>query len=89
LFVENDSTGFIPDELDFTTTQKKDIFPDKIAQEFGVNLGESLYDDYSPVEVAPAVYLLTFAYINTKDYNVTFSNLVYVLNQPWNKVVPL
>ena len=53
LFVENDFTGFIPDELDFTTTQKKDIFPDKIAQEFGVNLGESLYDDYSPVEVAP------------------------------------
>ena len=36
-----------------------------------------------------SVYLLTFAYINTKDYNVTFSNLVYVLNQPWNKVVPL
>jgi hypothetical protein len=29
------------------------LFPDKIAQEFGVNLGESLYDDYSPVEVAP------------------------------------
>jgi hypothetical protein len=32
---------------------KKDIFPDKIAQGFGVNLGEGLYDGYSPVEVAP------------------------------------
>ena len=53
LFVENDFTGFIPDEPDFTTTQKKDIFPDKIAQEFGVNLGEGLYDGYSPVEPAP------------------------------------
>ena len=50
---ENDFTGFIPDEPDFTTTQKKDIFPDKIAQEFGVNLGEGLYDGYSPVEPAP------------------------------------
>jgi hypothetical protein len=40
LFVEND----------FTTTQKKDIFPDKTDQEFGVNLGEGPYDSYSPVE---------------------------------------
>jgi hypothetical protein len=43
LFVEND----------FTTTQKKDIFPDKTDQEFGVNLGEGPYDSYSPVEPAP------------------------------------
>ena len=51
LFVENDFTGFVPDESDFTSTSKLGIFPGKI--DFSVDLGERLYNSYSPVEVDP------------------------------------